>query len=177
MRSVKLAVILIVIQSFVFGAVCYPNLHHSTIRRLPRQANDTDNPNSIEAHFENLQKILSEAAKVIRHIIDVKEDAAANVEPAIRNMQNIVDGIAESKVIENTAQAAISALKTTGEFVSAASEAGEMVAPIIDQVSTVVENVATPLMKLAMCTLICPLRDADEKVECKKEHCVNPPKI
>jgi len=148
--------------------VCYPNPNGEGFRK---QSYDTDD-NKSSNPITNIQNMLKSASTMVRNIISVHERVATEVLPVVQSAGETVQTLYKSGTIQAGAKVAMTVADNINNVVTMVVKTGERAVPIVNQVSSTVNEVA-PLVKIAMCTLICPLQTDDEREKCRQENCTN----
>jgi len=127
--------------------------------------------------IQDLLLTLESSAKIIRDILEAKRKIA---EPLLEGTAKALETLSESKAIERTletvqtvAAAGLQASNGISTAITAGSRAlgGSSAAPALVQGITSVSEIGGRVIRLAICTLICPLQDGDERNSCRKDNC------
>jgi len=127
--------------------------------------------------IQDLLSTLESSAKIIRDILEAKRKIA---EPLLEGTAKALETLSESKAIERTletvqtvAAAGLQASNGISTAITAGSRAlgGSSAAPALVQGITSVSEIGGRVIRLAICTLICPLQDGDERNSCRKDNC------
>lgn len=190
-------VFVLVVLLLLDGIFSVPVVKESVSRRLKRQSDDTgteddsENDNSDDDLAERVSSIadssskliqdllatLENSAKIIRDILEAKRKIA---EPLLEGTARALETLSESKAIERTletvqtvAQAGLQATNGISTAITAGSRAlGDSSAtPALVQGITSVSEIGGRVIRLAICTLICPLQEGDERNTCRKDNC------
>ena len=127
--------------------------------------------------IQDLLLTLESSAKIIRDILEAKRKIA---EPLLEGTAKALETLSESKALERTletvqtvAAAGLQASNGISTAITAGSRAlgGSSGAPALVQGITSVSEIGGRVIRLAICTLICPLQDGDERDTCRKDNC------
>ena len=170
----KMDILLRILISFVLIfelANCHPSVD---VKRIRRQSDDKDEgsentkgSNPIEA-FSN---IIRDASKAIRNLITVKQRFGADILPIITTVGDTVQNAYKSGLVQTGSKLVRTAADNANNVVTTAVKAGEQTIPLVNSVSRTINEISSPLIKIALCTLICPLQSDEEKVRCEKDNC------
>lgn len=193
----SLFVFVLVVLLLLDGIFSVPVVKESVNRRLKRQSDNTDNEDDSENDnsddelvdrvssiadsssqlIADLLATLENSAKIIRDILDAKRKIA---EPLLEGTARALETLSESKAIERTletvqtvAEAGLQATNGISTAITAGSRAlgGSSATPALVQGITSVSEIGGRVIRLAICTLICPLQDGDERNTCRKDNC------
>jgi len=127
--------------------------------------------------IQDLLSTLESSAKIIRDILEAKRKIA---EPLLEGTARALETLSESKAIERTletvqtvAKAGLEASNGISTAITAGSRAlgSSSATPALVQGITSVSEIGSRVVRLAICTLICPLQDGDERNTCRKDNC------
>ena len=122
--------------------------------------------------IEDLLATLASSAKIIRDILEAKRKIA---EPILEGTAKALETLSESKAIERTLETvqtvATAGLQASTGITTALSRAGSSASPRLLQTITGVSEISGRVVRLAICTLICPIQSGDERRTCQKENC------
>ena len=148
---------------------CHPR---GKIERSKRQTEkESENEKGVN-QIDNLRNILKTVSESIRNLIKLKEELARNLLPVIQNVGETLQDIHKSDIIQTGATLARTAANNANNLVTTVVKTGEQTVPIVTQVSNSIREISNPLIKIAICTLICPLQSDDEKIRCQKDNCL-----
>ena len=181
---------------FIDGIYCVPVSNDEVNERLKRQSEDEDADDSdTEADekadnddlaerittitdtgsklIEDLLATLESSARIIRDIIEAKRKIA---EPLLEGTAKALETLSESKAIERTLETvqtvATAGLQASTGISTALSRAGASTngARLVQGITSVSE-IGGRVLRLAICTLICPIQSGDERKSCQKDNC------
>jgi len=193
----SLILFVFVVLLLLDGIFSVPVVKESVTHRLKRQSDntgtedDSENDNSDDELADRVSSIadsssqliadllatLENSAKIIRDILDAKRKIA---EPLLEGTARALETLSESKAIERTletvqtvAEAGLQATNGISTAITAGSRAlgGSSATPALVQGITSVSEIGGRVIRLAICTLICPLQDGDERNTCRKDNC------
>ena len=194
MDSKDLFIIFIGILLFIDGIYSVPVTNEDVKQRLKRQSedeaedkndSDTDDDNADLAErittitdtgsklIEDLLATLESSARIIRDIIEAKRKIA---EPLLEGTAKALETLSESKAIERTLETvqtvATAGLQASTGITTALSRAGASTngARLVQGITSVSE-IGGRVIRLAICTLICPIQSGDERKTCQKDNC------
>ena len=194
MDSKDLFIIFLGIVLFIDGIYCVPVSNEDVKQRLKRQSedeaedksdSDTDADNDDLAErittitdtgsklIEDLLATLESSARIIRDIIEAKRKIA---EPLLEGTAKALETLSESKAIERTLETvqtvATAGLQASTGITTALSRAGASTngARLVQGITSVSE-IGGRVIRLAICTLICPIQSGDERKTCQKDNC------
>jgi len=177
---------------FIDSIYCVPVSNERVQNRLKRQSedeetsdsdSDTDNDDLAERIttitdtgsklIEDLLATLESSAKIIRDIIEAKRKIA---EPLLEGTAKALETLSESKAIERTLETvqtvATAGLQASAGITTALSRAGSSTSGArLLQGITSASEIGGRVIRLAICTLICPIQSGDERKTCQKENC------
>jgi len=177
---------------FLNSISCIPVSNEEVRHRFTRQSenvdseesdNDDSNPvdladrisaitDSSSTLIADLLAALASSAKIIRDILDAKRKI---VEPLLEGTAKALETLSESKAIERTLETvqtvAAAGLQATTGITTALSRVGSSASPRLLQTITGVSEISGRVIRLAICTLICPIQSGDERRTCQKENC------
>ena len=90
----------------------------------------------------------------------------------IQNVGETLQDIHKSDLIQTGATIARTAANDANNLVTTVVKTGQQTVPIVNQVSNSIREISSPLIKIAICTLVCPLQSDDEKIRCQKDNCM-----
>jgi len=138
--------------------------------------------------IENLQENLESATKILRNIIDARKiaeplveaasksiiDARRVAEPLVEAARKSLEAISQSKAIERTLET-VATVGTAGikasSGISALSRTGTSATPTLVQGLTSAGDIGRRVIRLAICTLVCPHQNGEEQKTCRKDNC------
>ena len=170
---------------------CFPVSKEEVKLRFTRQSENTDSTESDDDDdaidladrissitdsssnlIEDLLATLASSAKIIRDILEAKRKIA---EPILEGTAKALETLSESKAIERTLETvqtvATAGLQASTGITTALSRAGSSASPRLLQTITGVSEISGRVVRLAICTLICPIQSGDERRTCQKENC------
>jgi hypothetical protein len=155
---------------------CHPSIQFDRVRRQTgdkkKDLDDDEKGNNVIQGFSDILKGASES---IRNIIAIKQQIGSDVLPIIQSFGETIQDIYKSGLVESGAKLARTTADNANNVVTTVVKAGEQTVPIVNQLSSTINSVSSPLIKIALCVLICPLqRDEDEKKQCEKDNCSRP---
>jgi len=177
---------------FIDSIYCVPVSNERVQNRLKRQSedeetsdsdSDTNNDDLAERIttitdtgsklIEDLLATLESSAKIIRDIIEAKRKIA---EPLLEGTAKALETLSESKAIERTLETvqtvATAGLQASAGITTALSRAGSSTSGArLLQGITSASEIGGRVIRLAICTLICPIQSGDERKTCQKENC------
>ena len=96
-------------------------------------------------------------------------------EPLLEGLAKLINSLAESQALERLADATgtvvSSGLKAATSVQEAVSRAGSTATPTLVQAATTAGDIAGRIIRLGICTLVCPIQTGEDKEKCQKEHC------
>ena len=155
-------------------------------QRFKRQSEDDDNNNdgddiasrissitdSSGKIIENISSTLQSSSKTLTELVEAKRRIA---EPLLEALAKILESLAESRAIERTIETvgtvASAGIKATTGIATALSRAGDSATPGLIGVATTAGDIGGRIIRLAICTLICPIQSGDEREKCQKDNC------
>jgi len=178
---------------FIDSIYCVPVSNERVQNRLKRQSedeetsdsdSDTDNDDDLAERIttitdtgskliEDLLATLESSARIIRDIIEAKRKIA---EPLLEGTAKALETLSESKAIERTLETvqtvATAGLQASTGITTALSRAGSSTngARLLQGITSASE-IGGRVIRLAICTLICPIQSGDERKTCQKENC------
>jgi len=194
MDSKDLFIVFIGILLFIDGIYSVPVSNEDVKQRLKRQSedeaedksdSDTDADSDDLAErittitdtgsklIEDLLATLESSARIIRDIIEAKRKIA---EPLLEGTAKALETLSESKAIERTLETvqtvATAGLQASTGITTALAKAGESTngARLVQGITSVSE-IGGRVIRLAICTLICPIQSGDERKTCQKDNC------
>ena len=195
MDSKNLFITFLGILLFIDSIYCVPVSNEDVKLRLKRQSedededtadsdtDDDDNDDLAERIttitdtgsklIEDLLATLESSARIIRDIIEAKRKIA---EPLLEGTAKALETLSESKAIERTLETvqtvATAGLQASTGITTALAKAGESTsgARLIQGITSVSE-IGGRVIRLAICTLICPIQNGEERKTCQKENC------
>jgi len=176
---------------FINSIFCVPVLNQQVRHRVTRQTEDADSDevddNSSEEDIADrvaeiadssstliadLLLTLESTAKIIRDILEAKRRIA---EPILEGTARALETLSESKALERTLDTvqivATAGIQASTGLTTALSRAGDSATPRLVQGITSVSEIGGRVVRLAICTLICPLQTGDERDTCRKDNC------
>ena len=152
------------------------------------KTNDTDRDDSDTSDDLNnsLASILDSSGRLMRKLIstmitsvkiigDVVEAKRKVLEPIVENTARSLKALSDSNAIERslkTAQSLANAGVQASIGVSTAlARAGSATTPVLVQGFNTANDVTLRVIRLGICSLICPHQEGDEKESCEKENC------
>ena len=163
---------LVVFVLFLEVVICHPTPKLERVRRQTDILDDKDVKRSNP--INTFRDILTRASEAIRNLIDIKQKLGSDILPIIQSVGDSVQNVYESRLVENGAKIARTAANNANNVVSTVVTSGEQIVPIVNQVSSTINEISSPFIKIALCTLICPLQTDDEKTQCEKDNCARP---
>lgn len=172
---------------FINSISCIPAPNNEIRHRFTRQSdNDDDNNSSSDGLasgissvadsssqiIENLQSILESSVKILRDILEAKRRIG---EPLLEATGRTLEALSESKAIERTLETvgvvAAAGIQASSGISTALSRAGTSATPALVEGISSASDIGGRVIRLAICTIICPLRNGEERKTCQKEHC------
>ena len=168
-RMSNLVKYILLVALMLAVVVCHPR---GKIERSKRQTEQESEKEKGVSQIDNLRNILKTVSESIRNLIKLKEELARNLLPVIQNVGETLQDIHKSDFIQTGATLARTAADNANNLVTTVVKTGEQTVPIVTQVSNSIREISSPLIKIAICTLICPLQSDDEKIRCQKDNCM-----
>ena len=154
---------------------CHPSIKFDRVRRQTDAKNKDSEDKKGNNLIEGFSNILRGASESIRNIIAVKQGIGSDILPIIQSFGETIQTIYKSGLVESGAKLARTTADNANNVVTTVVKAGEQTVPIVNQVSSTINSISSPLIKIALCTLVCPLQsDEDEKKQCEKDNCARP---
>lgn len=158
---------------FLEIVVCYPSLKLDRVRRQSEDISDDKNEKRSNP-VDTFRDILRTVSESIRNLAAIKQKLGSDALPIIQSAGDTVENLYKSGLVESGAKIARTVADNANNVVSTVVTSGERVVPVVNQVSSTISGISSPLIKIALCTLICPLQTEDEKVRCQKDNCARP---
>lgn len=193
----SLCVVVLATLLFVDSVCSVPVVKEGLNNRLKRQSDNEDNEDdsgddgntediadritsgidSSSKLIQDLLATLESSAKIIRDILEAKRKIA---EPLLEGTAKALETLSESKALERTietvqvvAAAGLQASNGISTAITAGSRAfgGSSGTPALINGIATVSDIGGRVIRLAICTLICPLQDGDERTTCRNDNC------
>ena len=168
-RMSNLVKYILLVALMLAVVVCHPR---GKIERSKRQTEQESEKEKGVSQIDNLRNILKTVSESIRNLIKLKEELARNLLPVIQNVGETLQDIHKSDLIQTGATIARTAADNANNLVTTVVKTGQQTVPIVNQVSNSIREISSPLIKIAICTLVCPLQSDDEKIRCQKDNCM-----
>ena len=159
---------ILLIFVLIFEVVtCHPTFQRDRIRRQTENLDDKKASNPVK----DLQNMLNTASQIIRDLISLKQMIASDVLPLMQRAGDTVENLHKTGLLDTVAESARTTADNANNVVTTILKTGETAIPIVNEVSNTVNEISSPIIKIAMCSLVCPLQASDEKRRCEKENC------
>lgn len=167
-RFLKLLISFVIILEVVN---CHPSVELRRSRRQSESENKNSDDNKGSNPVEGFRNVIKDVSKAIRNLIAIKQQLAADALPVIQTVGDTVQNAYKSGLVQTSTKLVRTAADNANNVVITAVKAGEQTVPLVNSLSRTISEVSSPLIKIALCTLICPLQSDEEKLRCEKDNC------
>ena len=150
---------------------CHPSIEPHRMRRQSEDENETSEKTKGSNPVEAFRDVLRGTSNAIRNLISIKQRFGADILPIITTVGDTIQNAYKSGLVQTSSKLVRTAADNANNVVTTAVKAGEQTIPLVNSVSRTINDISSPLIKIALCTLICPLQSDDEKLRCEKDNC------
>ena len=150
---------------------CHPNVDLKRIRRQSADEKEDSGKNKGSNPVEAFSDVIRGTSKAIRNLISIKQNFGADILPIITTVGDTIQNAYKSGLVQTSSKLVRTAADNANNVVTTAVKAGEQTIPLVNSVSRSISDISSPLIKIALCTLICPLQSDTEKIRCEKDNC------